>query len=166
MSGYTAFYHPTDVVAVGVADDQRHQRELRQYGLQERQLDLQRVFLRERLVERCTPGRSVSCETAARSTGISPRGGEGPGAAGCYAAESHPVRGCEHHDATDLVRPRAQHRIRAGRDRARILIAGMRHDQRLSGALAALSASRINACRVMLSACFVADRRARRRPEL
>ncbi len=120
-----------------VADQERHEGEVAEHGLEERQLDLERVLGLVRHV-----GRRDLRQVADRSDRIvvdrdvAKRRAEGLGDRQGEAAERHDVRRPDHDDAAQPGGARAERAEGAAGHRPGVDVAGMGRDQRLGRTLA------------------------------
>ena len=124
--------HLRDLAGCRLADQERHEREVAEHGLEERQLDLERVL---RLVRRV---RELHLRQVAERLDRSPvqrhlaeRRAKGRGARHGDAAERHEVRRPDHDRAADRRCAVAERGERMPGHRPGVDVAGMRRDHRL-----------------------------------
>ena len=122
--------HLADFLGRGVADGQRHQREVAQDALQERQLHLEGMLVRVGLVqlpdlrERPKPANRFDIhrhKPKRRREGFGGRRGQ--------AVQGNEMRRPEQDDALDLVARRDELRIGGGGDGPGVKVAGVRRDE-------------------------------------
>jgi len=128
--------HCGDGVGVGVTDHQRHQFEVVQQDLHERQVHLQAVLRPVSGVEFDDPGEAGDVFAGIPVDGHQPqRCAVGTGRGGGDAPEGHPVGRTHQDDPADMFGIRSEGCIRGRRNRSRIGKTGMRRNQRLRKAM-------------------------------